>query len=314
MFDAVLRAGSMSSAALELRYSPAAVSQQIAALEVEAGTPLLKRLPRGVEPTAAGEVAGRHARLIVQQLASASAAIDAVARGTSGPLRIASFPGATGRLLPDALLRLRSQRPDLAVSVEDREAEAALAGLRDGTIDLAIVADFSPDEPIETGGLEAAPLGRATVSVMLPVGHPLAASDVIPLVALLDEPWIQSGDALCAETVARGAVGPQATPRIARHTKNLDATRGLVAAGLGIALVSTLSGGEEQPGAVIRPVRPVPEYAVLAVLPPSSNVLPAAQALRDLLLATAGASLALNVQDDVSRLETPTPVPRALVG
>lgn len=239
------------------------------------------------------------------QLASASAAIDAVARGTSGPLRIASFPGATGAMLPDALLRLRSQRPDLAVSVEDREATEALSGLRDGTIDLAVVADFSPDGLIQTDGLEVASLGRATVSVMLPVGHRLAEREVIDLVELLDESWIQSGDALCAQTVARGSLGPEASPGIARHTKSLDATRGLVAAGLGIALVSTLSGGDAQAGAVIRPVRPVPEYSVLAVLPPSVSVLPSARALRDLLAVTARGSLALGAQHSNSGLETP---------
>lgn len=100
VLDAVLRAGSMSRAALELRYSTAAVSQQIAALEAEAGVRLLERSPRGTAPTAARAVAASHARALADRLALASSEITAVAQGVSGPLRIASFRGASAACFP----------------------------------------------------------------------------------------------------------------------------------------------------------------------------------------------------------------------
>lgn len=235
-------------------------------------------------PTAAGQTAGRHARLLADRLALASEEVDAVARGVSGSLRIASFPGGSAALLPGPLRGLANERPDLAIIVGERLPDDALAGIRDGAIDLALVADLESTAPLDTHGLTATELVRAQVSVMLAAGHRLAERPVIPLGELLSDRWIQSSDAVCAAIVAQAALQHDATPQVTTHTTDIAATRGLVAGGLGIALISDLLGAEDHPGVVVRGVDPPISHPVLVVTPLAPHTLPAADALRQRLL------------------------------
>src|SRR3989440_11247389 len=92
--------GSFSAAADALSYTQSAVSQQIAALEAEAGLPLLERHPRGVSLTAAGQTLVAHAEGILARLDSAEAALSAIAGLRGGRLRMASFPTAGGAAVP----------------------------------------------------------------------------------------------------------------------------------------------------------------------------------------------------------------------
>src|SRR2546430_12793176 len=85
---------SFSAAAEKLGYTQSAVSQQIAALEREAGATLIERNPRGIRLTDAGEALVRHAEKILARLAEAEAELDAIAGLRGGRLRLASFPTA----------------------------------------------------------------------------------------------------------------------------------------------------------------------------------------------------------------------------
>src|SRR5438552_12881850 len=92
--------GSLSRAAEALSYTQSAVSQQIAALEAEAGMALLERHARGVSLTAAGQTLVGHAEGILARLDAADAALAAVAGLRGGRLRMASFPTAAAPLTP----------------------------------------------------------------------------------------------------------------------------------------------------------------------------------------------------------------------
>src|SRR5919199_3279426 len=87
----VARRGSFSAAAEALSYTQSAVSQQVAALEREAGTTLVERSVRGIRLTEAGEALVRHADSILGRLAEAEAELEAIAGLRSGRLRLASF-------------------------------------------------------------------------------------------------------------------------------------------------------------------------------------------------------------------------------
>ena len=88
---AVAQQGSFSAAADALSYTQSAVSQQIAALEREAGTLLVQRNARGVRLTDAGTALLRHTEVILSRLADAEAELEAIA----GP---ALRPAAAGRV------------------------------------------------------------------------------------------------------------------------------------------------------------------------------------------------------------------------
>src|SRR5919197_2456803 len=84
--------GSFSAAAEALSYTQSAVSQQIAALEREAGTKLVERSARGIRLTDAGEALVRHADAILARLADAEEELEAIAGLRGGRLRLGTFP------------------------------------------------------------------------------------------------------------------------------------------------------------------------------------------------------------------------------
>src|SRR5919197_5020834 len=106
---AVVTTGSITAAATNLGYTPSAVSQQIAALERQAGLPLLERVGRGVRPTAAGRLLTEHAAIISQHVAEAETALADLRAGRTGRLTIRYFASVGPTLLAPALARLRRE-------------------------------------------------------------------------------------------------------------------------------------------------------------------------------------------------------------
>src|ERR671928_644180 len=108
---------SFSAAAEKLGYTQSAVSQQVAALEREAGSTLIERNPRGIRLTDAGEALVRHADKILARLAEAEAELEAIAGLRGGRLRLAAFESAGSTLMPLAIAAFRERHPAVELSV-----------------------------------------------------------------------------------------------------------------------------------------------------------------------------------------------------
>jgi molybdate transport repressor ModE-like protein len=122
--------GSFSAAAESLAYTQSAVSQQIAALEREAGTKLVERSARGVRLTEAGRALVRHADVILARLADAEAELEAIAGLRGGRLRLVSFATAGATLMPPAIALFRERHPAVELSLEPAEPDEAIARLK----------------------------------------------------------------------------------------------------------------------------------------------------------------------------------------
>src|SRR4051794_37300908 len=109
--------GSFSAAADALSYTQSAVSQQIAALEREAGTRLVERSARGVKLTDAGRALVGHADAILARLADAEQELEAISGVRGGRLRLAAFPSACATLMPLAVARFRERHPGVELSL-----------------------------------------------------------------------------------------------------------------------------------------------------------------------------------------------------
>src|SRR6185503_2405411 len=144
----VARRGSFSAAADALAYTQSAVSQQIAALEREAGTRLVERNARGVRLTDAGRALVEHADAILARLADAEAELEAIAG-------------------------LRARHPAVELTLEPADPEPALVKLRSGDADLVLDITGSFRPPREDG-IERVHLLDDPMYVALPQGHPLA--------------------------------------------------------------------------------------------------------------------------------------------
>ena len=126
------RLGTIAAVAAAHTYSASAVSQQLSALEREAGVPLLERTGRRVTLTAAGRVVVRHGTAVLAALEQTSAALTALAAGLSGPLRIGAFPTAVRALLPATLVALGRSHPGLELMVTELDPVDVPAALGDG--------------------------------------------------------------------------------------------------------------------------------------------------------------------------------------
>src|SRR6266480_1564854 len=188
---------SFSAAAEKLGYTQSAVSQQIAALEREAGSVLIERNPRGIRLTDAGEALVRHADKILARLAEAEAELEAIAGLRGGRLRMGSFPTAGATLLPRAISEFSSRHPAVELSLAEAEPHESLPRLKAGELDLILIDDApvpDADDDVEYVHLLDDPLHLA-----LPVHHPLVSRRRIRIEDLASEPWIQ-GTQICACT------------------------------------------------------------------------------------------------------------------
>src|SRR5438270_8890666 len=139
----VAQRGSFSAAAEELGYTQPAISQQISALEREAGTRLLRRGARGVTLTDAGRALVEHSEAILTRLAAAEEELEAIAGLRGGRLRLASFPTAGATLVPLAIAMFSDRHPDVELSLIEAEPEDAISQLKAGEFDVALTFEYS---------------------------------------------------------------------------------------------------------------------------------------------------------------------------
>src|SRR3954454_7461441 len=165
--------GSFSSAAEALSYTQSAVSQQIAALEREAGSQLVERSARGVTLTDAGRALVSHADVILARLADAEEELHAIAGLRGGRLRVAAFPSACATLMPLAVARYRERHPGVDLSLAPADPPDGERLLRAGDVDLALSIETTFATP-DAREIDRVLLLAAPMYVMLPREHRLA--------------------------------------------------------------------------------------------------------------------------------------------
>src|SRR4051794_39735629 len=163
--------GSFSAAAEALSYTQSAVSQQIAALEREAGARMVERSARGVRLTDAGRALVSHADVILARLADAEDELQAIAGLRGGRLRVAAFPSACATLMPLAVRRFRELHPGVELSLQPAEPDEGLALLRTGEADVALSIDTTFGAPARD--IERVELLDDPMYIMLAANHPL---------------------------------------------------------------------------------------------------------------------------------------------
>jgi DNA-binding transcriptional LysR family regulator len=239
---AVADTGTVTAAAAELGYSQPALSQHLRRAEARVGHPLLLRAGRGVELTEAGRRLAEHAVHVQAALDAARQELDHLGGAASGRVRLAGFPSASSTLVPDVLSRLRASHPGLQVDYVEAEPPEALALLRDGTVDAAVVFRHAgravADRGQVPGSLRERSLFVDRTVLVVPRDHPFAEGD--DFASLRTERWI-GGCPRCRGHLLTTCAAADFEPEIVLETDNALAVLGLVAAGLGIALLPGLS-------------------------------------------------------------------------
>jgi DNA-binding transcriptional LysR family regulator len=281
----VVNRGSFSAAAQALSYTQSAVSQSIARLEKETGTALVVRDRRGLRPTAAGATLLDHAEAIFAQVEAAEAELEAVLGLRAGKLRVASFPSAGATLMPLAVARFREAHPDVALTLAEGEPEEIGPRLRAGEFDLALLFEFPGVRERPGAGLRSVTLLEDPMDLALPAGHSLVLKPSLSLADLRDQHWVQTSAASpCARHVVRSCLAAGFEPYVAFESDDYDVVQGLVAAGVGVALIPRLALTNVHPGIVVRALAPrSPARKVTIATMAGPGVAPAAKPMIEVL-------------------------------
>ena len=166
--------GTIAATAAALGYTPSAVSQQLAALEREAGVILLDRTARSAELTDAGVRLAAHAERILAQVEEAEADLSAQEREPTGRVSVAAFPTAAAAFAP-ALARSLRAHPRLTLLLRQTQKDEGLSSVRWGEVEVALVDDWTGRlASTGAGVLQFYPLVRDPLVLVVPRGHPLA--------------------------------------------------------------------------------------------------------------------------------------------
>ncbi|MFE7773692.1 LysR family transcriptional regulator [Streptomyces sp. NPDC057445] len=279
---AVVTTGSVTAAAGRLGYTPSAISQQVAALEKEAGTALLERVGRGVRPTAAGLLLTEHAAAISRQVNEAETALADLREGRTGRLSVRYFATVGAPLVAPALAGLRRDHPGVQVDLKLIDPDDPLPEVEEGRADVALV--VRPHGP-PGGGVRLEHLLDDPYRAVLPKGHPLAARRNLDLSELADERWVGSErPGPCLDAVLDACAAAGFSPQFVVDSEDYATAQGFVAAGLGIALIPLIGLRTQHPGVIVRKVRrPEPVRAIHAAVRESAPARPALRVLLEAL-------------------------------
>ena len=278
--------GSFSAAAESLAYTQSAISQQIAALEREAGTVLVERNARGIRMTEAGRALVRHADVILGRLADAEAELEAIAGVRGGRLRMVSFPTAGATIAPRAIGRFRERFPGVEVTLAPREPDEGLECLKAGECDIALTVEASFAR-ITDKAIERHPLLDDPMYICLGAHHPAARKARLRLKDLADEAWIMGVTGTCPDglILQRACQGAGFEPRLAFQSDDYVAIQGFVAAGVGVCFIPDLALVAVREDVVIRQLEGRPPLRhILAATLAGGFVSPAAEAMLDILV------------------------------
>lgn len=259
---AVAEERSFGRAATRLGYTQSAISQQIATLERIVGARLVERPggPRPVSLTQEGELLVRHADAIAARLQAAQADLQALAAGSSGPLRIGTYQSIGAKILPTLLHRFVAEWPQVEIVLQESTDDGELLALVErGELDLTFTM-----LPLPSGPCEFLELMRDPYVLVVAADSPLADRDRPPT------PRELAQLPLIANRHCR-SLGPGLDvlrtsghePRIVFRSDDNGTVQGVAAAGMGVALVPRLTVDEtDERVAVLDVTEAIPQRVI----------------------------------------------------
>lgn len=238
-FLAVADGSTVTETAERAHRTQPAVSRALARLEREVGTPLLQRVGRGLVLTPAGRELARHARDTLDAYERGVRSVQDITAPDGGFVPVA-FLHTLGTWLVPALIRgFRAERPHVRFDLRQHGDAGLIDDLRGGVVDLAITGDRPRLAELESRRLFLEPL-----HLVVPPDHRLARRRTARLADVADEQFILLKPGFSLRAVTEDLCGRVGfTPRIGFEGEEVETLRGLVSAGLGVALLPEPRGG-----------------------------------------------------------------------
>ncbi|MFV0462207.1 MAG: LysR family transcriptional regulator [Nostocoides sp.] len=263
-FVAVAEELHFGRAAARLQMAQSPLSQTIRKLERDIGTPLFERSTRSVALTAAGHEFLPHAYRLLQDVDTARLVARAASGGVYGRISIGFSGVLTHFSLPPLTQALRQRYPQIELNlVGPVLTREAVANIENGALDLAFVG-----LPVDSGTVTTRLIAREPYAAVLPQDHRLARESSIALIDLADEGFVTTprsyGSAL-QETAMQACVAAGFRPRIVQEVSDPYMILLLVAAGVGVALMTRGMASLVPPGARFIPLTDDTAYLLHAI-------------------------------------------------
>ncbi|MBW6506511.1 MAG: LysR family transcriptional regulator [Rhodobacteraceae bacterium] len=236
-FVAAAEQGSVTGAARALSISQSSVTEAVRALEDDLGVTLFDRQARGMEITHKGSAFLRHARQILQDVATARTAFQDDVEQVTGRLSLGVTSLVAGYVLSDILSRFRRAHPQVELNVIEDSGEYLQHLLIGGELDVVVLLTSSVRDRM---ALHVEALLVSPYRLWLPLGHPLAQQEAIALEQLARQPLIQLMVDEIEESMRNLMASLAVKPEIAFRTRSVEAVRSLVATGAGLAILPSL--------------------------------------------------------------------------
>jgi DNA-binding transcriptional LysR family regulator len=281
-FVAVAEELSFTRAAQRLHMAQPPLSQQIALLEREIGTPLFDRSRRSIRLTAAGAALLPEARRLLGDLDETVRMVRGIGEGTVGRLAVGFVPSAINGVLPDLLRRFRAAHPAVELGLREMTPDALLRAVQERRLDVGVLYP-----PVGEPDLAQRHLASEELLLALPEGHPAGAAGAVALADVADEPFVLPArhdvPGLHAAITALFAEAGIA-PRVAQRGVWLVQTvLGLVAAGIGLAVVPSSAATLRRQGVVLRSLDEGNHHVELAVIWRPDSISTPLEGLLDLM-------------------------------
>ena len=270
-FRAVMLTGTMVRAADALYISQPAVSRLIADLERDLGYLLFNRTHGRLQPTEEGNALYAEVQRSFVGLTQVETAARALARDSSGVLRVAAMPSLTGEPLTRAIAAYARDNPEVSFEIEVRPRRHVVESIANQQFDIGVTT-----LPVGMPSIDVRQLSEDNSLCVIPRDHPLARKHVIHAADLDDETFISfSTDTLFRIRVDRVFDDLGIKRRMKFETRTAEVACNLVAEGAGIAIVGTWDvPASKRPELVMRKFEPALPLRIGALVPahrPSSR-------------------------------------------
>ncbi|VEI06155.1 LysR family transcriptional regulator [Kurthia zopfii] len=279
-FVAVAEREHISEAAESLHVAQSAVSRQIANLETELGTELFERIGRNVKLTSIGKVFLEHSLIALEAIDFAKKQIDEYLDPEQGTIKIGFPTSLASFLLPTVISAFKKEHPNVSFHLRQGSYRYLINAVKTRELNLAFLGPVpKKDETIDTKILFT-----EKISALLPANHKFAQKAEIQLADLREEPFVLFPQGYILNKVVVDACKSAGfAPNVTSEGEDMDALKGLVAAGIGITLLPESAFYDSTPRRTVRINISEPNFTrnVGVIFPVSRDLAPSEQIFLD---------------------------------
>ncbi|MFJ6210136.1 LysR family transcriptional regulator [Lysinibacillus sp. NPDC092081] len=224
----------ISEAAEHLHVAQSAISRQIANLEDELGTPLFERVGRNVKLTPIGKIFLEHTINALKAIDFAAKQVEEYLNPAKGTIKIGFPTSLASYVLPTVISAFKREYPDLQFQLRQGSYRFLIDAVKNRELNLAFLGPLPPKDE----SIHSTILFTENIAALLPAKHPLAKRESIQLADLRNDLFVLFPDGYILHKVAMDACRAAGfSPNVISEGEDLDALKGLVAAGIGVSLL-----------------------------------------------------------------------------